>query len=216
LHDFMGATQFRLLTTLGLRDTHNLLDFGCGSLRAGRLLIPYLLPGRYFGVEPNAWLVEEAISNEVGQDQIRLKKPTFQHNDDFTVDGFGVNFDFIVAQSVFSHAGRDIISKTLRNFKASLAPEGLIVASVGKADSGNTGKEFEGNGWIYPGVVDYKTETVLSLIREAGLYGALLPWFHPHNLGWYVMAHTLKRLPPPSKYPHLSGAVLNTAIPGST
>ena len=64
LYDFMGATQFRLLTTLGLRDTHNLLDFGCGSLRAGRLLIPYLLPGRYFGVEPNAWLVEEAIINQ--------------------------------------------------------------------------------------------------------------------------------------------------------
>jgi len=34
-HDFMGATQFRLLCTLGLRAHHRLLDFGCGSLRAG-------------------------------------------------------------------------------------------------------------------------------------------------------------------------------------
>jgi hypothetical protein len=41
-YDFMGATQFRLLTTLGLREHHRLLD-----LRAGRLLIPYLLPDRY-------------------------------------------------------------------------------------------------------------------------------------------------------------------------
>ena len=32
-YDLMGATQFRLLTTLGLRDTHRVLDFGCGSLR---------------------------------------------------------------------------------------------------------------------------------------------------------------------------------------
>jgi len=45
-YDFMGATQFRLLTTLGLREHHAVLDFGCGSLRAGRLLIPYLLEGR--------------------------------------------------------------------------------------------------------------------------------------------------------------------------
>jgi hypothetical protein len=41
-YDLMGATQFRLLTTLGLRDYHRLLDFGCGSLRVGRLLISYL------------------------------------------------------------------------------------------------------------------------------------------------------------------------------
>ncbi|MGH7086029.1 MAG: hypothetical protein ACREFN_13675, partial [Acetobacteraceae bacterium] len=34
-YDLMGATQFRLLTALGLRDHHRLLDFGCGSLRAG-------------------------------------------------------------------------------------------------------------------------------------------------------------------------------------
>ncbi len=59
-YDFMGATQFRLLTTLGLRDHHRLLDFGCGSLRAGRLLIPYLNPGNYYGIEPNRWLIDDA------------------------------------------------------------------------------------------------------------------------------------------------------------
>jgi hypothetical protein len=57
-YDFMGATQFRLLTTLGLRETHRLLDFGCGSLRAGRFLIPYLLPAHYYGVEPNALFID--------------------------------------------------------------------------------------------------------------------------------------------------------------
>ena len=29
--DFMGATQFRLLTALGLREHHRLLDLGCGG-----------------------------------------------------------------------------------------------------------------------------------------------------------------------------------------
>ncbi len=41
LYDLMGASQFRLLTALGLRERHSVLDFGCGSLRAGRLLLPY-------------------------------------------------------------------------------------------------------------------------------------------------------------------------------
>lgn len=52
-YDLIGAMQFRLLSTLGLRENHKLLDFGCGSLRAGRLFIPYLNPGNYTGVEPN-------------------------------------------------------------------------------------------------------------------------------------------------------------------
>ena len=70
---FMGATQFRLLTTLGLKEQHWLFDFGCGSLRVGRLLIPYLLPGRYYGLEPNRWLIEDGIAHELGSTIIDIK-----------------------------------------------------------------------------------------------------------------------------------------------
>src|SRR5437879_7690102 len=56
-YDLIAAMTFNLLTTLGLRQHHSLLDVGCGSLRIGRLLIPYLNRGKYFGIEPNEWLV---------------------------------------------------------------------------------------------------------------------------------------------------------------
>ena len=52
-YDLVAAMTFNLLTTLGLRQHHSLLDVGCGSLRIGRLLIPYLNRGKYFGIEPN-------------------------------------------------------------------------------------------------------------------------------------------------------------------
>jgi len=52
-YDLVAANQFNLLTMLGLRENHFLLDVGCGSLRGGRLFIPYLLPHHYFGIEPN-------------------------------------------------------------------------------------------------------------------------------------------------------------------
>src|SRR5215471_7701013 len=117
-YDVMGATQFRLLTTLGLREHHSLLDFGCGSLRAGRLLIPYLLPGRYHGVEPNGWLLDDAIAHELGRDLIEIKKPKFRHEHDFSAAHFGVQFDFILAQSIFSHAGRDVVATALASFRA--------------------------------------------------------------------------------------------------
>src|SRR5437879_12824633 len=66
-YDLIAAMTFNLLTTLGLRQHHSLLDVGCGSLRIGRLLIPYLNRGKYFGVEPAEWLVAEGIKQELGE-----------------------------------------------------------------------------------------------------------------------------------------------------
>jgi len=206
-YDFMGATQFRLLTALGLREHHRLLDFGCGSLRTGRLLIPYLPPERYFGLEPNSWLVEDAIKHELGQTQIDIKRPTFRYDDDFTVSGFGVGFDFILAQSIFSHSGIDVVLKSLSSFRSCLNEGGLILATFIPPHMLGGVDETTKNGWIYPDCVAYKPETVFDFIREAGLVGRELPWFHPRQR-WFAMAHTQEELPPPADDIHLSGMVL--------
>src|SRR5438045_5934213 len=76
-YDLIAAMAFNLLTTVGLRQHHSLLDVGCGSLRIGRVLIPYLNRGKYVGVEPNEWLVEEGIRRELGQSLVEIKGPTF-------------------------------------------------------------------------------------------------------------------------------------------
>lgn len=76
-YDLIAAMTFNLLTTLGLRQHHSLLDVGCGSLRIGRLLIPYLNRGKYFGIEPNEWLVREGIQRELGESLLQIKRPTF-------------------------------------------------------------------------------------------------------------------------------------------
>ncbi|HEX8233100.1 MAG TPA: class I SAM-dependent methyltransferase [Caulobacteraceae bacterium] len=204
-YDLMGASQFRLLCALGLREHHDLLDFGCGSLRAGRLFIPYLNPGRYHGVEPNRWLIEDAVAREVGADQIRIKRPVFLHNDDFRVDGFGKRFDFILAQSILSHTARDLALRVLVRFGHVLKPTGLIACTFvhewpGQPTQGDA-------GWVYPSCVDYRPQHVLDLIGEAGLVGRALPWFHPRQT-WYVAALAAWQLPSRAKDAHLTGAVL--------
>src|SRR5688572_4495446 len=93
-YDIIAASQFNLLTSLGLRDHHKLLDIGCGSLRGGRLFIPYLQPESYYGIEPEQWLVEDGIENEIGHDQIALKSPRFDYNAEFNLRVFGEHFDF--------------------------------------------------------------------------------------------------------------------------
>ena len=206
-YDFMGATQFRLLTALGLREHHSLLDFGCGSLRAGRLFIPYLLPGRYFGLEPSRWLIDDAIEREIGRDMIRLKQPTFLEDEGFSATVFGAKFDFILAQSIFSHAGRDLIATALASFRECLKPRGLALVTFVQPQQLGMSEEFVGPGWIYPGCVAYKADTALGFIAAAGLAGRQLPWFHPRQT-WFALSPSADQLPKPADDAHLSGAVL--------
>ncbi len=98
-YDLIAAMTFNLLTTLGLRQHHSLLDVGCGSLRIGRLLIPYLNRGKYFGVEPNEWLVKEGIKRELGEALLQIKHPTFFFsNSPETIAQAKVSFDFAVTK----------------------------------------------------------------------------------------------------------------------
>jgi SAM-dependent methyltransferase len=208
-YDFMGATQFRLLTTLGLRENHYLLDFGCGSLRAGRLFIPYLQPGHYFGLDPNKWAIEDGIENEIGRDIIKIKKPSFRHDTDFRASHFGTTFDFIVAQSIFSHAGSDIIKTALSDFRHCLKADGIILATFIYSDPLGTIAEFEGSGWIYPGCVAYKNTTIMNFVAQCGLIGRAIPWFHPRQT-WFAIAHSSKYLPSPDDDTMLQGRILRT------
>src|SRR5438874_1388113 len=80
-YDLLGAAQFSLLVTAGLRHEDALLDYGCGSLRAGRFLISYLDSGCYHGLEPNTWLVDAALDRQLGRDIVEVKKPIFLDHD---------------------------------------------------------------------------------------------------------------------------------------
>jgi len=200
-YDFMGASQFRLLCTLGMRSNHTLLDFGCGSLRAGRLFISYLEKEKYFGIEPNRWLIEDSIKSQTGEDIVKIKKPKFLYDKDFSIK-FDIPFDFILAQSIFSHTGRDLVRSTLKNFREHLKEDGMIAVTFVESFH-----DFGGDGWIYPGVVSYRPSTIRSFARGANLYATRLPWYHPRQT-WYVFTRKKAMLPNHAMKQHLKGAVL--------
>jgi SAM-dependent methyltransferase len=184
-YDRVAAMQFNLLTYLGLREHHFLLDIGCGSLRGGRLFIPYLLPGRYFGIEPEAWLVEEGIENELGHDAIRIKRPTFSHIADFRLSTLGQDFDFILAQSIFTHAPARQIRTCLAEAKKVLAQHGTMAVTYFQWQ-----RNYEGEHWVYPGVTGYRPEFMASLAAEAGLDIAPIDWPHPNvQHQWLLICH---------------------------
>jgi len=182
-YDLIAAMTFNLLTTLGLRQHHSLLDVGCGSLRIGRLLIPYLNQAKYFGVEPIEWRVEEGMKRELGQALVQIKRPTFFFSDSpEVVVQAKVSFDFALAQSIFSHCGLDLIGGWLSAVSRSLAQDGALVATFlpGEEDSLRT-------GWVYPECVNYRPATLERAAAEANLRFEILDWKHPRQT-WALFA----------------------------
>jgi hypothetical protein len=182
-YDLVAAMQFNLLTALGLREHHYLCDIGCGSLRAGRLFIPYLLPGRYFGIEPEAWLVEEGIQRHLGSDQVRLRRPTFAHRTDFALGSFGQPFDFVLAQSIFTHAAGWQIELCLREARAAMRPEAALVVSFREGET-----DYQGREWVYPGSVKYTLGYLQRLAAGCGLRCERIGWPHPNKAAWIAFS----------------------------
>jgi cyclopropane fatty-acyl-phospholipid synthase-like methyltransferase len=180
--------QFNLLTTLGLREEHSLLDIGCGSLRAGRLFIVYLRPERYFGLEPEAWLIEEGIKQELGQEILAVKRPTFSYNRDFTLSTFGRHFDFLLAQSVFSHSAPQQIRHVFAEARSVMTPTSVFLATFFRGPKSYTGQE-----WVYPGIVRYRPRDIESFAREQGLASQRVDWTHPTGQTWIAITHAAYR-----------------------
>jgi cyclopropane fatty-acyl-phospholipid synthase-like methyltransferase len=204
-YDFMGATQFRLLCTLGLRSDHKVLDLGCGSLRAGRFLITYLESHNYCGIEPNKWLIEDAIREQIGSDMIKIKKPSFDHNSSFDTTVFNTQFDYIIAQSIFSHTGIGLIKTAFLNFHCSLKESGLALVTFIKGKT-----DFDGEGWIYPDCVEFTLSTIRSLATDSNLHIKELPWYHPRQT-WFVLTKSAESLPTDGELCYLTGTVLRDA-----
>lgn len=163
-YDLIAAIQFNLLTTLGLREHHTVLDIGCGSLRLGRLLIPYLAPGNYFGIEPEDWVVVEGIRHETGYDIITVKRPHFSNNADFDCGVFGCTFDYIMAQSIFSHTSLEQMEKCMRNARTAMDKDSIFVFNYKLGE-----QDYQGDTWHYPRTIRYTRETVNALSKRCGL-----------------------------------------------
>ena len=199
-YDFMGATQFRLLTSLGLREEHRLLDIGCGSLRAGRLFLQYLLPGRYHGVEPNSWLWREAIEKEIGPCVLDYKAPQFFEDDSFEFvfadDGY---YDSILAQSIFSHTGMDLFEKGIASIARILSPAGQALFTVIGPKSTTKVPPWarETQGWRYPGCTIFDEAEVREVVQRHAMHAQRLPWFHPRQVWFRCVKDEHRLLPEP-------------------
>ena len=99
-----GSLQLGFLAARGLRPSMRLLDLGCGCLRGGLHLIGYLDPGCYFGLDVNASLLAAGrLELERAGLGGRLPAANLLCNGGLEGWRFGVEFDVVLAHSLFTH-----------------------------------------------------------------------------------------------------------------
>ena len=182
-YDIMSAIQFVRLFQLGLREDSTVLDLGAGSLRLGRLLLPFLLPGKYYAVEPEKHLVEAGLANELGNDILRIKRPKFVHNRLFDFSGLRLpdsGIDYCIAQSLFSHTSLEQMKLAIKNVSEVLG--GLFLATYMRGR-----EDYSGDKWVYPACVTFTRETVGKVADEHGLLTREMSWVHPNGQTWIVL-----------------------------
>jgi len=113
----LGHLQFDFLCRAGLQPHHYLLDIACGSLRGGVHFIPYLESGHYLGIDKEEELIKAGVEHELGEEMLRLKRPRFVVSNNFEFDRFGMQPDFALAQSLFTHLPAPLIERCFRSLR---------------------------------------------------------------------------------------------------
>jgi hypothetical protein len=119
----IGQLQFDFLLAQGLKPHHVLLDIACGSLRAGRLFIPYLDPGNYLGIEKHKAILDAGIEKEMDTVILNERHPEFVISSAFEFDKFTKTPDFCIAQSLFTHLSPRDIRLCLKQLRSFAKPE---------------------------------------------------------------------------------------------
>lgn len=169
-YEMIGQIQFSILKDQGLKEDSKVLDIGCGSLRLGKRLIPYLDENCYYGIEPEIWLVEEALKNEVLE--FEGKRPFFMRDAGFNLANLGLRFDFIFCNSVFIHASLSQVKKCIRAVPKALKGKFIFNFIPGKKDNNNL-------AWTYPSHVYYKRETIKQILKNNKLSCNFVDYEYP-------------------------------------
>jgi SAM-dependent methyltransferase len=170
LWDGMGAWQLEAMMNEGLHPSHRLLDIGCGALRGGVRLIPYLDDGNYYGLDINASLI---AAGRLELEALGMRKSAHLLVDDgFDASRFGVTFDYGLAQSVFTHLYANLIVRCLVQVRRVLTPAGRIVATFYAAPHPGHIEPIQqavGPSFIDRDPYHYSVDEMESFGRSAGL-----------------------------------------------
>lgn len=136
-YEAVGRHSLATAIEVGLLPEHKVLDVGAGSLRVGFWLLQYIEPENYHAIEPNQQMIDMAA--EIIGEPIHV-----YYNSDFEYPD--VDFDFVIARSIWTHASKPMIAKMLSEFAENSTDEGRFLASFLPASSED--EDYLGDEWV--------------------------------------------------------------------
>lgn len=178
--DEAGRRQFVALLNQGLNPESKVLEIGCGCLRVAYWLIRFLDRGCYCGIEPARQRVDHGREYLFNPDELPSKQPRFDFNPDFDTSVFGVQFDFFLAGSIWSHASKNHIEVMLDGFLRDSTTTGIFLTSYVPAESPD--EDHQGDSWVgtshesdTPGVIHHSLAWIEAQCEKRGLRVKQLP-----------------------------------------
>jgi hypothetical protein len=175
-----GRNQLAALLEAGLSPESKVLDLGCGCLRAAYWLVRFLDPGCYHGIEPARRRVELGLQYLFTAGDIERKQPRFAFDDDFDSSVFGCRFDYFLAGSIWTHAGKPQIEVMLDAFLRDSTETGVLLATY--LPAGSPQDDYGGDRWVgtshesdVPGVVRHSLAWIVEQCQERALQVTELP-----------------------------------------
>lgn len=186
LWEEMGRLQRDFLIAQGLQPEHRVIDVGCGSLRAGVPLTRYLAPRRYFGIDLRSELLD------AGYQEIRaagledmLPRDHLAESGDFDISMFGVDFDFGLAQSVFTHIPLVELTRCLNRMRPHFKPAARFYATFfERPEAGGEGPLEQKAGIVtFPDrdPFDVRRDALAAAVPSGWRFGGLSDWGHPRG-----------------------------------
>ena len=145
----IGQLQFEFLLDKNLQPCHKMLDIGCGTLRGGRHFVKYLNTGNYYGMDISSKAIAYA-KQLVQKERLSEKTPHLfiSENKDLKFSEFsGQKFNYILAQSVFTHLKPEHIKECFENIGCIMSDNSAFYFTY---QHGEEYKQTSRKGFKYP------------------------------------------------------------------
>jgi SAM-dependent methyltransferase len=160
--DRIGDWQYKWLIK-NIKKTDRFLDFGCGSMRLGKHLIPWLNSGRYIGIDFRQDVIDAGLENEFENIAVLTeKKPQFICNSVFDLSSIQNKIDVIWVYAVFIHLNDTNVKLALKNCLDALSDDGVIYCTFHQKAVGPKPNE----DFVYSGRTQSTYMRPVSAIKE--------------------------------------------------
>jgi SAM-dependent methyltransferase len=147
--------QFNILTGLGLKPEHSLLEIGCGPLTAGLKLIAYLNCGNYVGIDRRALPLTEGYKL-IAKYSLVEQNPTLINSCTFGKNELPPRtFDYIWMSQLSYHLEDALIVELFEQARSRMTPDSVFLFDVLTPDRICTEKDNWAGFSFYPRPIEF-------------------------------------------------------------